>query len=199
VTASSRLRSLLNAAAALAALSAVCAADPVTLNYPHTDVREILALYESLTHFKIIRDNFVQGKVSISVAEPVTPEKAIEMIERTLFADGFAIIQVAPDTVEIIGVGRHARGSGVPTISDAADIPSGERLVSFLFRFSHADSRKVADLFARYLSPPKPYTSFLNVHGANALWVTERTSVIRQLLVTAEKIDVPPAATKPQP
>lgn len=175
------------------ASSASDAPGSVILNFPNTDVREILPFYESLTHFKIIRDNFVQGKINISVAEPVSPEKAIEIIERTFFADGFAIIQIDPDTVEIIGVGRNARSTGIPTISDPKQLPSQERLVSYFFQFKHADPTKVQQLFAQYLSPPKTYTSFLRPAGVNALWVTERTSVVRQLLSVVEKIDVPPA------
>ena len=184
----------------IATITAVSAAAAETasvkLDFPNSDVNQVLSLYESLTHFKIIRDNFVQGKVILTVAEPVTAEKAIELIERTLFADGFAILQIAPDTVEIIGAGRNARSTGVPTISDAKQLPAGERLVSYFFQFKHADAGKVQQLFAQYLSPPKSYTSFLHPPGVNALWVTERTSVIRQLLVAAEKIDVPQQAQR---
>src|SRR3954471_13295496 len=65
------------------------------------DVCDVLAKYASLTHFKIIRDNFVQGKVSIVGVSSLQPEKAIEMIDRTLFSDGFAITQIDSDAVEV--------------------------------------------------------------------------------------------------
>src|SRR5437773_10962374 len=97
--------SLVIAAAASYAAAPPADAGSVTLNFPNTDVNEVLLLYESLTHFKIIRDNFVQGKIMVVVAEPVARDKAVEIIERTLFANGFAIIQIDPDTIEIIGVG----------------------------------------------------------------------------------------------
>jgi hypothetical protein len=185
---------LVNLLLAVTSAAAAAADQPasVKLDFPNNDVNEVLSLYESLTHFKIIRDNFVRGKIQILVNEPVTPEKSIEIIERTLFADGFAILQIDPDTVEIIGVGRNARSTGVPTITDPKQLPVRERLVSYFFQFKYANAEKILRLFAQYLSPPKTYTSFLQPPGVNALWVTERTSVIRQLLVAAEKIDVPP-------
>jgi len=190
------MKIIIIAASLVIAVSSAAAApaDPasVALNFPNADVEEVLSLYESLTHFKIIRDNFVQGKITVAVAEPVTRDKAIEIIERTLFADGFAIIQIDPDTIEITGAGRSGRSTGIPTISDPKQIPTQERLISYFFQFKHADAAKVLQMFAQYLSPPRAYTSFLQPPGVNALWVTERTSVIRQLLVTAEKIDVPP-------
>lgn len=176
------------------ALSAFAASPPeaqlVTLNFPNNDIREVLPLYESLTHFKIIRDNFVQGKISISVAEPVTTEKAIEIIERTFFADGYAIIQIASDTVEIIGSGASAKTRGIPTVGQPNQLPVHERLVSYFIKFEHIDACEAQSLFTQYLSPLRAYTSFTQVKGANALWVTERTSVIRQLIEAAKKIDV---------
>ena len=184
---------------AMIALAAAAAEDSasVKLDFPNTDVNEVLSLYESLTHFKIIRDNFVQGKINISVAQPVTAEKAIEIIEGTLFANGFAIIQVQPDTVEIVGTGRSGRSSPIPTISEPEQLPTHERLVSYLFRFKHARAKDVQNLFAQYLAPPRMWTSFLVSEGTNTFWITERSGIIRQLLIAAEKIDVPPSREQP--
>ena len=163
----------------------------VTLNFPRNDVGDILSLYASLTHYKIIRDSVRYGPVVLSIAEPVTPQKAIEIIEKTLFTNGFSIIQVDADTVEIDGPAKNPRANGVPIVSDASQLPTQERLVSYLFKFQHVDCAKMRDLFKQHLMPIKMYTSFLCAEDANALWVTERTSVIRQLLIAAEKLDVP--------
>ena len=173
------------------------ATDMVTLQFPLADVNEVLLLYEKLTGFKIIKDNFVQGKIMVSVAQPVTRDEAIQIIERTLFGNGFSILQINPDTVEIAGANRSARGNGVPTISDPKDLPPGERLVSYLFKLKHRNPEKMQQVFAQYLAPPRAYTSFLVVPQTNALWVTERTSVIRQLLKVIEEVDVPESQTAP--
>jgi type II secretory pathway component GspD/PulD (secretin) len=159
----------------------------------------VLRFYESLTGFKIIKDNFVQGKITVSVAEPITRDKAIEIIERSLFGNGYSIVQIEPDTVEVLGAGRNARSHGVPTISDAKDLPSGERVVSFLFKLKHRDPEKIQRVLAQYLSPPQAYTSFLIVPDTHALWVTERTSVIRQLIKVIEEVDVPESAVTSTP
>jgi type II secretory pathway component GspD/PulD (secretin) len=175
------------------------AAALVKLDFVLTDVNAVLRLYESLTGFKIITDNFVQGKISISVAEPVSRDKAIQIIERTLVGNGYAIVQIDPDTVEILGTGRNARSHGVPTISDAKDLPSGERIISYLFKLKHLNPEKIQRVFAQYLSPPQAYTSFLIVPEANALWVTERTSVIRQLIKVIAEVDIPESTATPSP
>jgi type II secretory pathway component GspD/PulD (secretin) len=171
----------------------------VKLEFPLADVNDVLRFYESMTSFKIIKDNFVQGKISVSVAEPVSREKAIQIIERSLMGNGYSIVQIEPDTVEIVGTGRSPRNHGVPTISDAKDLPKGERIISFLFKLKHRNAEKMQQTFAQYLSPPMAYTSFLIVPETNALWVTERTSVIRQLIKLIEEVDVPQSAVTPSP
>src|SRR5437773_3848934 len=149
--------SLVIAAAASYAAAPPADAGSVTLNFPNTDVNEVLLLYESLTHFKIIRDNFVQGKIMVVVAEPVARDKAVEIIERTLFANGFAIIQIDPDTIEIIGVGHNARSTGVPTISDPKHIPTQERLIS-TFSSSGTPMPERFSSFLRSIFRPRRHT-----------------------------------------
>jgi hypothetical protein len=129
----------------------------------------------------------------------MTRDEAIQIIERTLFADGYPILQIDPKTVEILGAGRPGRGNGVPTISDPKDLPVGERLVSYLFKLKHRSPEKMQSVFAQYLSPPKAYTSFLIVPEANALWVTERTSVIRQLIKVIQEVDIAESIATPTP
>ena len=163
----------------------------VKLDFVSADVKQVLSLYESLTHLKVIRDTYVQGRTNIVVADPVTPEKAIEIIERTLFADGFAITQVDQDTVEITGAGRSARGIGPPVITDAKALPPQERVVSFVFAFRYREAKEMQQIVGQHLSPPRAYTSFIVEPKSNTLLVTERTSVIRRLIDIVAKMDVP--------
>jgi type II secretory pathway component GspD/PulD (secretin) len=185
-----RLVNLLLAIMAVAAVAADQSAS-VKLDFDKANVNEVLSLYESLTHLKLIRDNFVDGKITVIVAEPVTPEKAIEIIERTLFANGYQLTQIDPDTVEVTGTGLSARSKGVPVISDPKALPSHERLVSFLFTFKYRNAQEMRDAFGQQLSPIRPWTSFLAEPKSNTLLVTERTSVIRTLIDITAKMDVP--------
>jgi hypothetical protein len=43
----------------------------VRLQYPNSDVDDILRLYEQLTGKKLVKDNFVQGKVNIFISKDV--------------------------------------------------------------------------------------------------------------------------------
>jgi len=50
----------------------------VRLQFPNSDVVDVLHLYEQLTGKKLVMDNFVQGKVNIFIAKDVSREEAID-------------------------------------------------------------------------------------------------------------------------
>jgi type II secretion system protein D len=165
----------------------------ITLQYPNSDVVDVLRLYETLTGKKLIMDNFVQGKVSIFLSRPVPREEAIKIIEINLLMNGYSLIPAGDDIVKVIGSGRSPRNAGVPIISDEADIPAGEHVISFLFRLRYADPVELQQVIGQYLSPPQPYTSFLALPKSSSILITENSTVIRSLTRIIDQIDVPPA------
>ncbi len=165
----------------------------VTLQYPNSDVADVLHLYENLTGKKLVMDNFVQGKVNIFISKPVPREEAIKIIEINLLLNGFSLVPAEDDIVKVIGTGKNPRTAGVPIISDEAEIPPGEHVISFLFKLRYADPTELQQVLGQYLSPPQPYTSFLALPKSSSIIVTENSSVIRSLAHIIDQIDIPPA------
>src|SRR4051812_5962262 len=165
----------------------------VRLQYPNSDVADILHLYEALTGKKLVMDNFVQGKVNIFISKEVPREEAIKIIKINLLMNGFSLVPSEDDIVKVIGTGKNPRTAGVPIISDESEIPQDGRVVSFLFKLRYADAQELQQVLGQYLSPPQPYTSFLALPKAGAILVTENSSVIRTLSRIIDQIDIPPA------
>jgi general secretion pathway protein D len=165
----------------------------VTLQFPNSDVVDVLRYYENLTGKKLIMDNFVQGKVNIALSRPVPRDEAVKIIEMNLLMNGYSLVPAGGDIVKVIGTGRSPRNSGVPLVSDEADIPEGEHVVSFLFKLKYADPVELQQVIGQYLQPPQAYTNFLALPKASALLITENSAVIRSLIHIIEQIDVPPA------
>ncbi len=95
----------------------------VTLQYPNSDVVDVLRLYETLTGKKLVTDNFVQGKVNIFLSKPLPRDEAIKIIEMNLLMNGYSLVPAENNVVKVIGTGRNPRGAGVPIISDEARHP----------------------------------------------------------------------------
>ena len=154
---------------------------------------DVLRLYETLTGKKLIMDNFVQGKVNIFIAKPIPREEAIKIIEINLLLNGYSLVPAEGDLVKVIGTGKNPRAAGVPIISDESLIPTGDHVISFLFKLRFADPTELQQVLGQYLSPPQPYTSFLALPKSSSILVTENSSVIRSLVNIINQVDIPPA------
>jgi type II secretion system protein D len=166
----------------------------VRLQFPNSDVADVLRFYEQLTGKKLIMDNFVTGKINIFISKDVPREEAIKIIEMSLLLNDFSLVPSEEgDVVKVIGVGKNPRTTGVPVISEETEIPDGDHVISYLFKLRYADPQELQQALGQYLSPPKPYTSFLALPKAGAILVTENSSVIRTLVRIVSQIDVPPA------
>lgn len=166
---------------------------PVRLQYPNSDVADVLRLYETLTGTKLVMDNFVQGKININLSKEVPAEEAIKIIEMNLLMNGFSLVPAEGDIVKVIGTGKNPRTAGIAVISDESEIPPGEHVVSFLFKLRYADPTELQQVLSQYLSPPQAYTSFLALPKSGSLLVTENTAVIRKLVSIIDQVDVAPA------
>jgi type II secretion system protein D len=169
------------------------APEMITLQYPNSDVVDVLHTYEMLTGKKLIMDNFVQGKVNIFIAKPIPREEAIKIIEINLLLNKYSLVPAGGDLVKVIGTGQNPRTAGVPIISEEDLIPTGDHVISFLFKLRFADPTELQQVLGQYLSPPQAYTSFLALPKSSSILVTENSSVIRSLVNIINQVDIPPA------
>src|SRR4029077_12783300 len=79
----------------------------VRLQFPNSDVADVLHLYEQLTGKKLVLDNFVQGKVNIFISKDVPREEAIRIIEINLLMNGYSLVPSDNDIVKVIGTGKN--------------------------------------------------------------------------------------------
>jgi type II secretion system protein D len=164
------------------------------MQFPNSDVQDVLHFYEQLTGAKLVMDNTVQGKVNIFISKPVPREEAIKIIEMNLLLNGFSLVPSDNNIVKVIGIAKNPRTAGVPVISDLAEIPPGEHVISFLFKLRYADPQELAQVLAQYLqSTQAAYTSILALPKSSSLLVTESSSAIRSVGHIIEQIDIPPA------
>ena len=181
------------AAVAIAlACIATGAEDQATLQLANTDVREVLAAYERLTAFKIVTDSGAIGMVKIRIAQPIPKAEAIAMIEQTLFANGYSLIQLDQDTIRVVGIGKNARNEGIPFVSKAEDIPASERLISFVIKLQFRQPEELVPILLRHTAASPALGNILVADPtARAIIVTDRSSIVRNLIKLVKEIDVP--------
>jgi general secretion pathway protein D len=165
----------------------------VRLQFPNSDIVDVLHLYEQLTGKKLVMDNFVQGKVNIFIAKDVSRDEAIKIIEISMALNGISLVPVARDIVDVVGAGQNPRKAPVPIISDIADIPAGNPVVSVLFRLQYADPQELQQVLMAYFQGSSGTINILALPKSSSLLVTQNADIIRQLAGVIEQIDVAPA------
>src|SRR5881392_1198765 len=165
----------------------------VRLQFPNSDVVDVLHLYEQLTGKKLVMDNFVQGKVNILIAKDVSRDEAIKIIEMSMALNGISLVPAARDIVDVVGAGQNPRKAPVPIISDLADIPAGNPVVSVLFKLQYADPQELQQVLMAYFQGSSGTINILALPKSSSLLVTQNADIIRQLAGVIEQVDVAPA------
>jgi general secretion pathway protein D len=182
-----------NPAAAPAATAPAVTPQTVRLQFPNSDVVDVLRLYEQLTGKKLVMDNFVQGKVNIFIAKDVSRDEAIKIIEMSMGLNGVSLVPAGPGIVEVVGAGQNPRKAAVPIVSELTDIPVGNPVISFLFRLQYADPQELQQVLMAYLQGSSGTINILALPKSSSLLVTQNADVIRQLASVIEQVDVAPA------
>jgi type II secretion system protein D len=168
---------------------------PVRLQFPNTDVREVLGFYEHLTGKRVVIDNQVQGTVNIVVTGDLAPEEAVRIIEINLLLNGITLIPVEhSNIVKVVGNGKNPRGSAIPIISDELLLPTGEQVVTFIAKLNYADATELGQTLTGFIGQTQGgYSNITALPKAQTLLITESSATIRGLLHILHEIDVPPA------
>ena len=119
--------------------------DPVGgLEFPGSDVKDVLSAYERLKGVHLIYDVQAIGQVNIVVKGDLTRDEAVRIIEISLLMNGFTLVPTEGNLVKVLGTGHNPRGFGIPIISDESQIPEGEQVITYVFRLRYADPQEVA-------------------------------------------------------
>ena len=167
----------------------------VRLQFPHTDVREVLGFYERLTNKHVIMDNQVQAQVNIVTAGEIPTEEAIRIIEINLMLNGITLIPVEHSKlVKVIGAGKNPRSNAIPIISDEMLLPSDDQVVTYIAKLNFADPTELQQTLTAFVGQSQGgYTNFTALPKAQTLLITENSAEVRNLLHIIREIDVPPA------
>jgi type II secretion system protein D len=138
-------------------------------------------------------DNFVQGKVNIFIAKDVSRDEAIKIIEMSMALNGISLVPATRDIVDVVGAGQNPRKAPVPIISDLADIPAGNPVVSVLFKLQYADPQELQQVLMAYFQGSSGTINILALPKSSSLLVTQNSDIIRQVARVIEQVDVAPA------
>jgi type II secretion system protein D len=164
--------------------------EKISMQFPHTSIMEILALYEKLTGKHIIRDSNLAGpELSIMIADPISKKEAINVMESSMLLNGYVVIPVDEKTVKVLGPSRPPRTEGLPLYLEESELPTeGDQLVSF-YQPLHFLSTTEAINILQGVVQLNPFGSLVAVPNTSAIVITDKTPIIRKALALLKVID----------
>jgi type II secretory pathway component GspD/PulD (secretin) len=131
--------------------------------------------------------------VNIFITKDVTRDEAIKIIEMSMALNGISLVPATQDIVEVVGAGQNPRKGLVPIVSDVADIPPGNPVISFLFRLHYADPQELQQVLTAYFQGTSGSINILAVPKSSSLLVTHNADIVRQIATVIQEVDVAPA------
>jgi general secretion pathway protein D len=166
----------------------------------NASIDTVLMQYEQLTGKVLIKDSNLSANalpITISVPQPVPKSELVRLIEASLLLNNIVLVPAQEaNTVKVINIntGKNPRSEGVRLFTGVDSIPPGEQVISYYMPFQYISASEALTVFQTHILP-RAYTSFVPINSAQALLITETTTVIRQLVALQQLIDVPPART----
>jgi general secretion pathway protein D len=171
-----------------------------TFSAVNNNITTILQDYQELTGKIVIEDSNLSANavpITILVPNPVPREQLIRLIEAALLLNNYAFVPGPNEnTVKVINLntGKNPRSEGIRLYTTPDSLPEGEQIVSYYMPLSYISAQEALAVFQTHVLP-RAYTAFVPVNSAQAVVITENTSVIKELIALKQLIDVPPAAT----
>ena len=173
---------------------------PSSFQAINASIDTVLMQYEQLTGKVLIKDSNLSANalpITISVPQPVPKSELVRLIEASLLLNNIVLVPAQePNTVKVINIntGKNPRSEGVRLFTGVDSIPPGEQVISYYMPFKYISASEALTVFQTHILP-RAYTSFVPINSAQALLITESTTVIRQLIALQQLIDIPPART----
>jgi len=175
--------------------------DPVTLGKlrvdgglqePAANGETIKRLYETFTGKRVIMSREALTKeISLVQNPPLTYAEAARILETTAMLEGLVFIPSSePNEVKLV-VAANGNKEGFPLVTNAADLPKADKVVTYVMSFDHISSEEALRVFNTLVRTFNPQGVITPVANTSTVLITENTALIRTLVKIKEEIDLP--------
>ncbi|MEM7387189.1 MAG: hypothetical protein AAF514_19800, partial [Verrucomicrobiota bacterium] len=168
------------------------------IQFPATELRLVLNMYEEVTGKMLIKDQAIlEVPVTIETSKKLNRQEWIDYMESALLLNGVALVPAGNNVMKVVNyANKPVQNLGVPIFTDPADFPDGEQVITYIMSLDFIPTSDAAAIFDGVVRlNSTPYASVTEVPNASVIIITENVQIIRQLIKLKEKVDVQPATT----
>lgn len=163
---------------------------------PKINGERLAELYTELTGRRVTVSNAaITAEFRFVQKGPITYGEAAELLKIAALMEGFVFVPSddIPNHDKLLYSQSIVSppGSNLPTITDPADLPADEMVVTYVMPLKHIKPDEVVRAFTSIVKQFGNYGSITAVPNAACVVITENTSLIRRLIDLQGVIDVP--------
>ncbi len=154
---------------------------------------ELGAYYFAQTGKRVIVDpEAAIVQVNITILQEANNDKAAQIaaVEKAAALNNLVFIPSGPNEVKLMVVSAGDKGSAIPLVVNADDLPDGDNLVSYVMKLSYIRPEEAQRMFSQ-MTVLHPYGKITVVENASALVIKETSSLIKMFIELKTQIDVP--------
>ncbi len=127
---------------------------------------------------------------------PLTYEEAATILEKQALMEGFIFVPSGTEEVKLVlagGQGASPKGEGLPVVLTEDELPLGDTLVNYVMNLKFIKPEEAIRTFQTIGGTANPESSYAPVPNASAIVITEKSNLLRKLVMLKDTIDVPSA------
>jgi len=165
--------------------------------YPKLNGDDLAELYRKFTGRRVtVSPEASQAEFRFVQRGPLSNREATLLLKKAALLSGFVFVPDPNPGLEnhdvlVLGSGQEKpAGTGTEVITDPADLPEDDRVVSYIMDLKVIKPDEVARVFTTIVGQLGPYGSITPIPNAGSVVITEKTSLIRRLIQIQQEIDV---------
>lgn len=165
--------------------------------YPKLNGDDLAELYRKFTGRRVtVSPEASQAEFRFVQRGPLSNREATLLLKKAALLSGFVFVPDPNPGLEnhdilVLGSGQEKpAGTGTEVITDPADLPEDDRVVSYVMDLKVIKPDEVARVFTTIVGQLGPYGSITPIPNAGSVVITEKTSLIRRLIQIQQEIDV---------
>jgi general secretion pathway protein D len=158
----------------------------VVLNFVNADIDAVVRAIGQYTGRTFVVDPRVKGTLSLSTERPVTRQQAYDQLLTALRLQGFTIVQTG--NVARVLPEADAKLQGGAVIIPKSSAPSGDQLVTQVFRLQYESATAMVPILRPLIAPNNTISAYPQ---NNTLVITDYADNLRRIQRIIESIDTP--------
>ena len=158
----------------------------VLLNFVNADIDAVVRAIGQYTGRTFVIDPRVKGTLSLSTERPVTRQQAYDQLLTALRLQGFTIVQTG--NVARVVPEADAKLQGGAVIIPKSSAPSGDQLVTQVFRLQYESATAMVPILRPLIAPNNTISAYPQ---NNTLVITDYADNLRRIQRIIESIDTP--------